>query len=73
MIEEQLENSHTPSAYTQKKINKLLAEDQALQSKTYSYYQAIKKRDLHEYLSPKVQTEMHKAAAVLGDSFMDVE
>lgn len=37
--------------------------------KNYKYFEAIRKKSAAEYWSPQVQRELHRQAALLGDSF----
>lgn len=41
------------------------------QKRTWSYYQKLRETSPHVYHSPKIQTQMFKDAAELGDAFQD--
>ena len=56
---------------TQKKINKLQRDEEAQKTRTWSWYQEIRKKDPHKYLMPKMQAQMFRDAAALGDKFAD--
>ena len=68
-----MEEDHTPNLKTEtrQQIEKLLLDEEAQKKRTWAYYQDIKKKDPHKFLMPKLQVQMMKDAAALGESFKD--
>lgn len=59
------------SETTRKKIEQLIADDQASQSRTLSYYDNLKRSNPKLYLDEKIRKQMDKDALLLGSKFFD--
>ena len=75
-MEEEYTNDNQPSPAGSKsdirqKLEKLIADEEAQKKRTWTYYQEIRHKDPHKYLMPKIQVQMMKDAAALGEAFKD--
>jgi hypothetical protein len=64
-----LDTDATYSPKIQKQLDKLLADEEAQNKRTWAYYQELKKTNPKLYLDPKISVQMDKDAIALGDAF----
>ena len=68
-----LPDSHTykPSPKIAKQVQAILSEDEARQTRTWSYYKKLKETNPTVYLDPNIQKQMNRDALALGQAFAD--
>lgn len=66
---EPLTERFVPSRRIQKKLDDLIREDREQQSRTWEYYQQMKRDDPSRYWRADTQAQLHRDAETLQDEF----
>ena len=66
-----LNTEYTQSPELQRKIQKLIDEDQAQKGRTWSFYEKLRKENPNLYRTAKTHEQMVQDAMALGDDFKD--
>jgi hypothetical protein len=66
-----LNNEYTKSPELQIKIQKLIDAEKAQRSRTWSYYEKLRKENPNLYRTAKTHEQMVQDAMALGDEFKD--